>query len=146
MGASRAEIKRFFFEKPREGSGYETGPLHIIYGDGSEVVQTLPPLKPKDIFNAVGFSGVKLAEDRQTLGWEVDIEGCCTSYSIPATVVVFRRRRVLHRFSDEQGGAPMVRGWKFVRGGKRVEIDFGPIHGEGGETRLYDVATGSLIR
>ncbi len=143
--ASRVEITRFFIEKPQEESGYETGPLHIIYSDGSEVVQTLPPLKPKDIFNAVGFSGVKLAEDRQTLGWEINIEGCCTSYSIPITVVVFRHRHVLHTFSPGEGGQPMVWNWKFVRGGKRVEIGFGPIHGETGDVRLYDVKTGKVL-
>src|ERR1039458_5986816 len=39
------EIKRFFIGEPIEDSGYETGPLHIIYGDGTEIVKTLPPLK-----------------------------------------------------------------------------------------------------
>ena len=143
--ASRAEITRFFIEKPQEESGYETGALHIIYSDGSEVVQTLPPLKPKDIFNAVGFSGVKVAEDRQTLGWEINIEGCCTSYSIPITVVVFRHRHIHHKFTPGEGGEPMVWNWKFVRGGKQVEIGFGPIHGEIGGVRLYDVKTGKVL-
>jgi hypothetical protein len=143
--ASRDEITRFFIEEPQEKSGYETGPLHIIYSDGSEVVQTLPPLKPRDVSNAVGFSGVKLAEDRQTLGWEINIEGCCTSYSIPIAVVVFRHRHVLHTFTPGDGGEPTVWDWKFVRGGKQVEVGFGPIHGDTGDVRLYDVKTGKAL-
>lgn len=69
------EINRFFMGSPRENSGCETGPLHVVYSDGDEVVQTLPPLKAstnKDsVFNAVGFSGAQLAEDRRALGWTI---------------------------------------------------------------------------
>lgn len=143
--ASQAYIKEFFIEEPQANSGYETGPLHIIYSDGSEVVKTLPPLKPKDILNAVAFSNVRLAEDRQTLGWEINIEGCCTSYSIPITVVVFRHKHVLHTFSPGEGGQPMILEWRFLRGGKQVETTFGPIHGEGGGVRIYDVKTGRVL-
>ena len=41
-----AQITKFFIAEAASGSGYETGPLHIIYSDGTEIVQTLPPLKP----------------------------------------------------------------------------------------------------
>ena len=140
------EITRFFIEEPKEGSGYETGPLHIIYGDGTEFVKTLPPLKAstekETVFNAVGFSGVQLAEDRQTLGWTINVENCCTSYSIPLSVVVFRHKQVLHTFDQGQ----MVWNWIFVQGGEHVAVVFGPTHGpEVGDYRLYDVKTGKLI-
>ena len=52
-----AHITKFFIAEPAAGSGYETGPLHIIYSDGTEIVQTLPPLKhsrdEESVFNAV---------------------------------------------------------------------------------------------
>ena len=63
-----AEIKRFFIEDANKNSTYETGPLHIIFGDGTEIVETLPPLRvstdQKTVFNDVGFSDVQLAADR----------------------------------------------------------------------------------
>ena len=141
-----AEITKFFIEEPKKDSAFETGPLHIVYGDGTEIVKTLPPLKAstkkETVFNAVGFSGVQLAEDRQTLGWTINIEYCCTSYSIPLTVAVFRHKQVLHTFDQGQ----MVWSWMFLQGGERVAVVFGPAHGpEVGDYRLYDVTTGKLI-
>lgn len=69
-----AEITRFFFEESKKDSRYETGPLHIVYNDGTEVVKTLPALETstdkETVFNDVGFSNVQLAADRQTLGWD----------------------------------------------------------------------------
>jgi len=134
-----APITKFFIAQPAAGSGYETGPLHIIYADGTEVVQTLPPLKPRTdkevAFNAVGFSGVELAQDRETLGWTINVENCCTSYSIPVSVVVFWHKQVLHTFSQGQ----MVWSWMFLDGGKQVAVVFGATHGpEIGDYRLYD--------
>ena len=141
-----AQISKFFIAQPAAGSGYETGSLHIIYSDGTEIVQTLPPLKRSTdkqvVFNAVGFSGVELAQDRQTLGWTIKVENCCTSYSIPLSVVVFRHKQVLHTFDQGQ----MVWSWMFLEGGKEVAVVFGPTHGpEVGDYRLYDVKTGNLV-
>ena len=143
---SQTEITRFFIEEPKKDSRFETGPLHIIYGDGTKFVKTLPPLKAstekETVFNAVGFSGVQLAEDRQTLGWTINVENCCTSYSIPLSVVVFRHKQVLHTFDQGQ----MVWNWMFVQGGEQVAVVFGPTHGSAvGDYRLYDVTTGKLI-
>ena len=141
-----AEITKFFTGPPKEDSKYETGPLHIVYSDGTESVQTLPPYKASTekevVFNAVGFSDVHLAEDGQTLGWTVNVENCCTSYFIPFSVVVFRNKKILHTFSQGQ----MVWDWKFLQGGKQIEAVFGPVHGSDvGDDRLYDVKTGKLI-
>ena len=142
----KIEIIRFFIESPKEDSGYETGPLHIIYSDGTEIVKTLPPLKAgtekESVFNAVGFSDVQLAEDRQTLGWTIEVENCCTSYSIPKSLVVFRDKQVLHTFKP----GPMIWSSKFVQGGKRLEVVSGTVHGSDvGDDQLYDVMTGKLI-
>lgn len=139
------EITKFFIDEAQKDSGYETGPLHILYSDGTETVQTLPPLKPsteKEIaFNAVGFSAVELAEDRQTLGWMINVEDD-TSYSIPLSVVVFRHKQVLHTFNTGQ----MVWSWMFLDGGKQVAVVFGPTHGpEVGNYQLYDAKTGKLL-
>lgn len=140
------QITKFFIAQPAIGSGYETGPLHIIYSDGTEIVQNLPPLKSstdkKIVFNAVGFSGVELAQDQQTLGWTINVQNCCTSYSIPLSVVVFQHKQVLHTFDSGQ----MVWSWMFLEGGKRVAVVFGLTHGpEVGDYRLYDVKTGKLV-
>src|ERR1700751_4433869 len=78
--SSAAPITKFFIEEPKKDSRYETGPLQIVYGDGAEIVKTPPPLqastKEVAVFNAVGFSGVQLAADRQTVGWMVNVENC----------------------------------------------------------------------
>lgn len=145
-GSQTAQITKFFIAEPAVGSGYETGPLHIIYSDGTEIVQTLPPLKPSTdkeiVFNAVGFSEVELAQDRQTLGWTINVQNCCTSYSIPLRVVVFQHKQVLHTFDQGQ----MVWSWMFLEGGKQVAVVFGPTHGlEVGDYQLYDVKTGKLV-
>ncbi len=141
-----ANIIRFFIEGLIKNSGYETGPLHIVYDDGTEIVETLPPMKAstekKTVFNAVGFSGVQLAEDRQTLGWRVNVENCCTSYAIPLSVVVFRDKQVLHTFSP----GLMVWSWEFVQGGQQVKIDSGTVHGSDVfDEQLYDVKSGKLL-
>ena len=141
-----AEITRFFIEESKKDSKYETGPLHIVYDDGTEVVKSLPPLEAstdkETVFNDVGFSDVHLAADRQTLGWTIDVENCCTSYPIPLRVVIFRHGKVLRTFEQGQ----MVWSWMFFLGGKRLAAVFGPTHGpEVGDYRLYDVRSGKLL-
>jgi hypothetical protein len=140
-----AKIIKFYIAEAARGSGYETGPLHVIYSDGTHVTQELPPLRKstdkETVFNAVGFSEVQLADDRQTLGWAVQVENCCTSYSIPLSVVVFRSGRVLHSF-DRQ----VVWSWMFLLGGNQLAVVWGPTHGpEVGDYRLYAVKTGKLV-
>lgn len=140
------EIARFFIDQPEPGSAYETGPLHIVYTDGADVVMRLPPLQKSTdeevVFNEVGFSDVKLAEDKQTIGWTIDVENCCTSYPLPSEFVVFRDGHILHTFDKIR----MVWSWMFVRGGERVAIVSGFSHGpEVGQYQLYDVKTGKLL-
>jgi hypothetical protein len=141
-----AKITKFYIAEAARGSGYETGPLYIIYSDGTHFIQKLPPLRKstdKDtVFNAVGISEVQLADDRQTLGWAVQVENCCTSYSVPLSVVVFRSGRVIHSFDSGQ----MVWNWMFLHGGNQLAVVWGPTHGpEVGDYRLYDVKTGKLV-
>src|SRR5664279_1259034 len=141
-----AKITKFSIAEAAPNSGYETGPLHIIYSDGAHVIQELPPLKKstakETIFNAVGFSQVQLAADRQTLGWAIQVENCCTSYSLALSVVLFRSGRILRSISTGH----MVWSWMFLQGGKQVAVVTGLPHGpEVGDYRLYSVATGKLL-
>jgi hypothetical protein len=140
-----AEIAKFFIDQPKKDSPYETGPLHIVYSDGTESVETLPPYKSstekETVCNEVGFSDIRLAEDRQTLGWTVDIDNCSV-YSIPVIVEVLRRHRVLHTFEP----GLTIWDWMFLEDGEEVAVVSGPLHGDAaGEYPLYDVATGKLL-
>jgi hypothetical protein len=36
-----------------------------------------------------------VAEDKQTVGWLIDYENCCTSYPIPLTLVIFRSGEII---------------------------------------------------
>lgn len=143
---SGPEISDFYKDRAEAGSGHETGPLHIVYSDGTETVQTLPPLalqnKKETVFTPVGFSDVRVAEDHRTMGWTIDVESSCTSDHVPLTLVLFRDRHVLRSF--EQG--LMVWSWMFVQGGEQVAVVFGSVNGTGvGDYRLYDVTTGRLM-
>ena len=117
-----AKIAKFYVDEAAPGSGYETGPLHIVYSDGTHIIQRLPPLEKSTdkniVFNAVGFSEVQLADDGQTLGWAIQVENCCTSYSIPLSVVVFRSGKVLHTFNS----GPTVWNWMFLHEGKQLAV------------------------
>jgi hypothetical protein len=144
MPSPGAKITKFFIDEAQPDSGYNTGPLHIVYSDGTEVVQKLPPLKKstetETVFNAVGFSGVQLADDGRTLGWTVDVENCCTSYPIPLEVAVFRAGKVLHSFHERVAWK-----WMFLPGSKQIAIVWGATHGpEVGDYQLYDIASGRL--
>ena len=125
---AKRQDHRVLIDEAERGSGYGTGPLHIIYSDGTEVVQKLPPLKKsterENVFNTVGFSDVQLADDEKTLGWALNVENCCTSYPIPLTVVVFRTGKVLHSFEER-----MVWKWMFLQGSKQLAIVWGTTHG-----------------
>ncbi len=143
--AKTAKITNFFIEEAERGSGYETGPLHIIYSDGTHIIQRLPALKKstekESVFNEVGFSQVQLADDKKTLGWAVQVENYGTSYSVPLEVVVFRSGKVLHSFEER-----MTWNWMFLPGGKQLAIVWGGTHGpQVGDYRLYDVATGKVL-
>jgi len=144
--SSTAYITAYHIADPAPGSTYETGPLHILFSDGTDVVQDLPPKQRSTenniVFNQEGFSDVQLAEDRQTLGWTETYDNCCTSYTVPLVVVLYRPGKILRRIDSAQ----MVWSWMFLEGGKRVAIVWGPTHGpEVGDFVLYDVKTGKVL-
>ena len=78
------KIAKVFVEKPGED---ETGSLHIVYRDGLDVVQIVPPkAEPKADGSQAGFSELKVARDRETVGWGETYWECCQSY--PITLVL----------------------------------------------------------
>lgn len=128
------------------GSGYETGPLQIVYSDGSRFVEALPPKKQSTakgtVDNQEGISDPQLAEDRQTMGWLEDYDNCCTSYAIPRALVLFRSGSIIQRIWPGQ----MIWEWMFFDGGKFVGVISGPTHGTDiGEYKLYRAKTGRPI-
>ena len=141
-----AHIASFYVDKATPGSDHETGNLHILYTDGIEVIETLPPkdksADAKVALNQEGFADIEVADDKRTIGWTEMFDTCCTSYSIPLAVTVYRSgRRVLH---IRQG--LMVWYWTFLDGGNRFAVVWGPTHGpEAGDYQLYEAKTGRML-
>jgi hypothetical protein len=143
---SSAYIERYYVAGATPDSTYDTGPLHIVYSDGTDVIQDLPPKKKSTendiVFHQEGFSDVQLADDRQTLGWTETYDNCGTSYAVPLVVVVYRSTKVIERIQEGQ----MVWSWMFFERGKQVGVVWGPTHGpEVGDFKLYDVSTGKVL-
>jgi hypothetical protein len=139
-------IVKYYVEQLAPGSTYETGPLHIIYSDGLDVVQQLRPKKEstgREIAeNQEGISDPQLAEDKQTIGWTETFDNAGTSYAVPLVLVVYRSGKIIRWIQQGQ----MVWSWAFVEGGKKVAIVWGLTHGpEVGDFQLYDVNTGRKL-
>jgi hypothetical protein len=144
--SSRTYITQFYIEDPSPVSTYETGPLHILFSDGTHIIQDLPPKEKSTenniVLNQEGFSDVQLAEDRQTIGWTETYDNCGTSYAVPLFVVLYQSGKIVQRIHSAQ----MVWNWMFVDRGERVAIIWGPTHGpEVGDYMLYEVRTGKLL-
>ena len=141
-----AYIVKAYVDETTPGSGYETGSLHIIYSDKTEVVEKLP-LKEKSTadniaFNEEGFSEPKVAGDKRTIAWTEQFDNCCTSYTIPLVLAIYRSGdNIVH---IRQG--LMVWGWMFCDGGKHVAAVWGTVHfSDIGEYQLYDTETGHMM-
>ncbi|HET9178160.1 MAG TPA: hypothetical protein VFQ24_07365 [Terriglobia bacterium] len=144
--AENAYIIRFHVDQPSPASSYETGNLHILYSDKTEIIQTLLPKEKSTeknvIYNQEGIDEVKLAPDKRTIGWEETFDNCCTSYSVPLVLAVYRSGGAILRIQPGQ----MLWYWTFRDGGKRVAAVWGATHGpEVGDYQLYDVETGHLV-
>ena len=144
--AENAYIIKYYVDKPSPDSGYETGNLHIVYSDKREIVETLPPKEKSTetnvVYNQEGITDVKVAPDKRTIGWAETFDNCCTSYSIPIALAIYRSGdTILH---IQQGQALWY--WTFRDGGKHVAAVWGPTHGpEVGDYQLYDGKTGHLV-
>jgi hypothetical protein len=134
------KVVRLFVEKP---DAYESGPLHIVYSDGVDVTQTVPPkAEPKAEDSQAGFSDLAVANDRETAGWGETYWECCQSYPIPLVLTLYRSGSIIRRIRQGQ----MLWAWAFLDGGKKVATVWGLTHGpEVGDYRLYDVDTGRML-
>ncbi|MFI5113894.1 MAG: hypothetical protein ACHP7J_02035 [Terriglobales bacterium] len=141
-----AYIVKCYVDEALPGSGYETGSLHIVYSDKTEVVETLPAKQKSTedniVFNEEGITDPKVAPDKRTVGWTENFDNCCTSYSVPVVLAIYTSgKSILH---IQQG--QMVWYWTFRDNGKRVAAVWGPTHGpEVGDYQLYDVKTGRML-
>lgn len=144
--AENARIIRSYVDKPTPNSGYETGNLHIVYSDLSQVVRGLSPkaksAEGNNVYNQEGITDVKVASGKRTVGWAETFDNCCTSYSIPLVLAIYRSGRTILEIREGQ----MIWFWMFRDGGKQIAAVWGPTHGpEVGDYQLYDTQTGRLI-
>jgi len=89
----------------------------------------------------VGVSAPKLSPDKQTAGWLVQRENCCTSYTIPSSVALYRggKTRIL-------GDGLLIYDWCVVGEGLQVALSAGTVHGiESRHLILYDVRSGRQL-
>jgi len=136
-----ANVVEFFVEKP---DSYATGSLHIIYSDGAQVVEVLPPedARKGDAENQVGISSVQLAGDQKTVGWAQTYFIGGQSYPIPLVLTLYRSGSIIRRIRQGQ----MIWGWSFLDGAQKAAIVWGLTHGpEVGDYQLYDVNTGRKL-
>ncbi|MFZ1918277.1 MAG: hypothetical protein WAU58_11935 [Terriglobales bacterium] len=144
--AKDAYIVKYYVDKAPPGSDYETGSLHIIYSDKTEVVEKLPPKEKSaadnTAFNEEGLGEPKVAGDKRTIAWTEQFDNCCTSYTIPLVLAIYRSGdNIVH---IRQG--LMVWGWMFRDGGEHVAAVWGTVHfSDIGDYQLYDTETGHMV-
>jgi hypothetical protein len=110
------------------------GLAHVIDIKGKDLA--MPKEKEQ-----VGVSTPKLSPDKLTAGWLVQQENCCTSYTIPTSLILYRdgKRRI---FGDGQ----MIYDWCFVGEGSQVAMSTGTVHGmESRHLTLYDIPSGKAV-
>ncbi len=92
--------------------------------------------------NQVAVSAPKLSADRQTAGWLIEQDNCCTSYSIPTGLAIYRagKKRLM-------GDGLMIYDWCFVGEGTQVALSTGTVHGmTSRHLILYDIRSGRLLQ
>ena len=122
-----------------EGETSGSGPLHIIYRDGTDVV--VPNEKSDFSGTQDSFRRIHLAKDHQTIGWLADYMMCAQSYACPRQLVIYRSGHVLQKIGPSYG---TLRDWQFSEEGKQVvtqESSFPYGYGYA----LYDIETGHKL-
>lgn len=110
------------------------GLAHVVDGQGKDVA-----IKKEK--TQVAVSTPKLAPDKQSAGWLILQENCCTSYPIPISVAIYtaKKTRLL-------GDGLMVYDWCFVGEGSQVALSTGTVHGmTSRHLSLYDSRSGMLL-
>lgn len=111
------------------------GLAHVVDAAGKDVAF------PK-VQGQVAVDLPQVSPDKQSVGWEVEEDNCCTSYPIPTSVLVYHNGKQ-HRVGTGQ----MVYDWCFINDGKEIALSAGPVHNpEGQDLRLYDTESGKQLQ
>ena len=109
------------------------GKAHIAYRNNSE--EAVDP-----VVRQIGCEHLTIAADGTTVGWSVLTENCCTSYPIPTSIIVYRKRK-----QAVISPGQMIWDWRFVDNGARIAVLSGPVHGEAAGAALYDPHNARLL-
>jgi hypothetical protein len=144
--AETAHIVKYYVKKTKHDSEYDTGNLHIIYSDKTEVIEKVPSKAKSSGKNIVknheGITEPAVAPDKRTIAWTETFDNCGTSYSIPLVLAIYQSGKTILRIQQGQ----MVWYWTFLDGGKRIAAVWGTTHGpETGDYQLYDAKTGHVL-
>lgn len=146
--AQNAHIFKYYVDVPSPDSGDETGNLHILYSDKTEVSDTLRPKRQITddsnhvVYKQQGITDVQMASDVRTIGWAEMIDNPATSYAIPYALAIYQSGKTILHIQQGQ----MLWYWSFRDGGKHIAAVWGPTHGpEVGDYQLYDARTGRLL-
>ncbi|HEX5235855.1 MAG TPA: hypothetical protein VFW25_11055 [Silvibacterium sp.] len=90
----------------------------------------------------VAVDSPQLSSDRQSAGWLLEEDNCCTSYPIPTGVFIYS-----HGKKWRLGTGQMIYDWCFLDGGKELALSAGPVHNpEGQDLRRFDSSSGKLLQ
>jgi hypothetical protein len=113
----------------------DDGRVHIMDSDGKD---TRPPMEK----GQVSCDSVRVADDKQTVGWLAEYPNCCTSYPIALTLVIWRSGKIVHRL----GNGMLIANWHFVAGGKQAAFYTNTVHGDfAPHYELRDLQTGRQV-
>jgi hypothetical protein len=109
---------------------------HVVDSSGKDVA--VPKEKEQ-----VDVSEPKLSPDKRTAGWLVHQDNCCTSYSIPTGLAVYRDGKVRQLLGD----GLMIYDWCFVGQGEQIAMATGTVHGQTDQhLLLYETSTGKQLK
>ena len=110
--------------------------VHLLYTDGDKV-------QPPRENGQASCESLKVAENKETVGWLVDFENDGTSYPVALSLVVLRGKKIVQRFGSD---LDPIEDWQFRAGGKQVAFVTNALHGGGrAHYELHDAEKGTLL-
>jgi hypothetical protein len=115
------------------------GRLHIVTADGREHT-----IMPKKWQSGGSYGSVKISQDGESVGWLAKQmltplqAGANYSYAVALELDIWKRGRVIRRFSSEQA----IQNWVFLNSGNEVAFTTAPLHGPEVYCTLFDVNSG----
>jgi len=132
LGASLAAFAQGGGPRVREDEKHN---VHVAAGIGKEAVIAHEQ-------GQVGINEIKIADDKQNVGWLILYGEPGVSTPVAGKLVVWRDGRVLRKFPTAQ----VFWSWAFEHSGEQVAYHVGPTHGEtASHCELRDVKTGRLL-